>query len=67
MTTNDAVPKPSFQALQAALRPPRAVVVYDGGNHWLSNAAVALHTCQRIWGGSGFLLIPHHSGQRTRA
>jgi hypothetical protein len=60
------VPQPTFQPLRAALRPPRAVVVFDGDDHWLSNAALAMYTCGRFWGGSGFLLIPHHDGKVSR-
>jgi hypothetical protein len=67
MTINDTAPRQTFQALEAALRPPRAVVVYDGGDHWVSNAALAMHTCQGIWGGSGFLLIPHDHGQVSQS
>jgi hypothetical protein len=67
MTTNDAAPRQTFQPLEAVLRPPRVVVVYDGGDHRISNAALIMHTCQGIWGGSGFLLIPHHNGQVSRS
>jgi hypothetical protein len=59
MTTNAAARQQAFQTMWAALRPPRAVVVYDGGDSWISNAALAMHACQGIWGGSGFLLLPH--------
>jgi hypothetical protein len=67
MGVNGAPPQPIFQPLRAALRPPRAVVVFDGGDHWLSNAALAMYSCGRIWGGSGFLLIPHHDGKVSRS
>lgn len=60
-------PQPTFQPLRAALRPPRAVVVIDGGDNWLSNAALGMYSCGRIWGGSGFLLIPHHDGEISRS
>ncbi len=36
--------------------------MFDGGGDWLSQAALALYECGRVWGGSGFLLIPHHNG-----
>jgi hypothetical protein len=67
MIVKGAGPQPTFQALQPTLRPPQAVVVFDGGDRWLSNAALAVYTCGRIWGGSGFLLIPHHNGQVSRS
>jgi hypothetical protein len=67
MAVNGAPPQPTFQPLRAALRPPRAVVVFDGGDQWLSNAALTMYSCGRIWGGSGFLLIPHHDGRVSRS
>jgi hypothetical protein len=67
VSVNGAPPQSTFQPLRAALRPPRAVVVFDGGDHWLSSAALAMYTCGHIWGGSGFLLIPHHDGKVSRS
>jgi hypothetical protein len=26
-----------------------------------------MYTCGRVWGGSGFLLIPHHNGRVSRS
>ena len=59
----DRSASPTFQGLRTTLRPPRAVVVFDGNGDWLSHAACALHECGRVWGGSGFILIPHHDGK----
>jgi hypothetical protein len=67
VSVDGLVPQPTFQPLRAALRPPRAAVVFPGGDHWLSNAALALYSCRQIWGGSGFLLIPHHDGKVSRS
>lgn len=53
---------PTFQGLRTTLRPPRAVVVFSGDGDWLSHAAQAVYECGRVWGGSGFILIPHHNG-----
>jgi hypothetical protein len=63
MGVNGALPQPTFQPLRTALRPPRAVVVFEGGDRWLSDAARVMYTCQSIWARSGFLLIPHRDGK----
>jgi hypothetical protein len=55
-------PGPTFQSLRATLRPPRAVVVFNGHGDWLSHAALAMYECGQVWGGSAFLLVPHHNG-----
>jgi hypothetical protein len=64
---NGAPPQSTFQPLRAALRPPRAIVIIDGGDNWLGNAALGMYSCGRIWGGSGFILIPHHDGKISRS
>jgi len=46
-----------------ALRPPRAVVVFDGGDHWTYWARRALHLSGQVWGGCGFAIVPHRNGQ----
>ncbi|WP_123391587.1 hypothetical protein [Nocardioides aurantiacus] len=38
------------------------MVVFKGDGDWLSHAAQAIYECGRVWGGSGFILIPHHNG-----
>lgn len=53
---------PRFQSLRASIRPPRVAIVFDGNGDWLSHAALAMYECGQIWGGSGFLLVPHHNG-----
>jgi hypothetical protein len=54
---------PLFQPLRMNLRPPRVVIVFDGSEGWPSHAARGLYECGQVWGGSGFLLVPHHAGE----
>ncbi|MFG3342385.1 hypothetical protein [Glycomyces sp. NPDC048151] len=49
--------------VRVALRPPRAVIIFDGGEHWHYWARMALHCATRMWGGQGFVVIPHHNGE----
>jgi hypothetical protein len=44
------------------MRPPRVAVVFDGGANWHYWARVALHACTKVWGGRGFILVPHRQG-----
>ncbi|MBO3732789.1 hypothetical protein [Glycomyces niveus] len=48
--------------VQVALRPPRVVILFDGGEHWNYWARTAFHCATRVWGGRGFVVIPHHDG-----
>ncbi|MET8066543.1 hypothetical protein [Micromonospora sp. NPDC005313] len=47
---------------QIGLSAPRVVVVFDGGEEWHYWARLALHAATRLWGGRGFLLVPHVGG-----
>lgn len=38
-------------------------VVFDGGADWHYWARLALHACTRVWGGRGFILVPHQDGE----
>lgn len=50
------------------LRAPRVAVIIDGSDAaWLAAARIALTQCTKVWGGSGFVLIPHHEGEVDRA
>lgn len=51
-----------YQTISMALRAPRVVIVFDGDGDWHTWASMALHAAGRIWGGAGFVLIPHHEG-----
>ncbi len=37
--------------------------MFDGGPHWHYWARLALHACTKLWGGEGFILVPHDGGQ----
>lgn len=52
----------SYATVRMALRAPRAVIVFDGGEYWTYWARRALHLAGQVWGGSGFALVPHHAG-----
>ncbi|HET6481572.1 MAG TPA: hypothetical protein VFG35_16265 [Actinoplanes sp.] len=54
---------PDYATLRMTLRPPRVAVVVDGGDQWTFWARVAFHACSRVWGGRGFVLVPHHDGE----
>ncbi len=45
-----------------ALRPPRVAIVFDGGDQWHYQARLAIHSTTHLWGGAGFLLVPHQGG-----
>lgn len=51
-----------YATLRMGLRPPRAAVVFDGGDQWHFWARVALFACTNVWGGEGFILVPHRDG-----
>ena len=37
--------------------------MFDGGPQWHFWARVALRACTKMWGGEGFVLVPHHEGK----
>ena len=45
------------------LRPARVVVVFDGGDDWQYWARLAIYAASQVWGGAGFVLIPHRDGE----
>lgn len=53
----------SYSTVSMALRPPRTVVVFDGGDQWTYWARRALHLAGQVWGGRGFAVVPHRNGQ----
>lgn len=46
-----------------ALRPARVAVVFDGGELWHYWARMAIYAASQVWGGAGFILIPHRDGE----
>lgn len=53
----------SYSTVSMALRPPRVVVVFDGGDQWTYWARRALHLAGQVCGGRGFAVVPHRNGQ----
>jgi hypothetical protein len=53
----------SYAAVSVTPRPPRVVVVIDGGEQWSYWARRALHRAGQIWGGAGFAVVPHRNGE----
>lgn len=47
---------------QVGLAAPRVAVIFNGGPAWPYWARLAIHTASQLWGGRGFLLIPHVDG-----
>jgi hypothetical protein len=45
------------------LRPARVAVVFDGGELWHYWARLAIYAASQVWGGAGFILIPHRGGE----
>ncbi|MER7273478.1 hypothetical protein ABT369_03375 [Dactylosporangium sp. NPDC000244] len=37
--------------------------MFDGGKNWHFWARLALHACTKVWGGEGFILVPHSEGR----
>ncbi|MBE8524825.1 hypothetical protein ILP97_46355 [Amycolatopsis sp. H6(2020)] len=52
----------AYSVLKRGLRPSRVAMVFDGGEFWSYRARRALHLANKIWGGAGFALVPHHDG-----
>lgn len=45
------------------LRPPRVAIVFEGGAKWHLWARLAIHAATMMWGGRGFILVPHQAGE----
>jgi hypothetical protein len=48
---------------RTTLRPARVAVVFDGGDDWHYWARLALYAASQVWGGGGFILVPHREGE----
>ncbi|MDX8035731.1 hypothetical protein SK803_36475, partial [Lentzea sp. BCCO 10_0856] len=53
----------SYASVGMTPRPPRVVIVIDGGPWWTYLARRALYRASSIWGGAGFAIVPHHAGK----
>jgi hypothetical protein len=54
-----------YVTARMTLRPPRVVVVFDGGNEWHYWVRLAIYAVSQVWGGAGFILIPHRDGEES--
>jgi hypothetical protein len=45
------------------LRPARVAIVFNGGDEWQYWARLAIYAASEVWGGAGFILIPHRDGE----
>lgn len=50
-------------ALSLSLRAPRVAIVVPTTDNWHFVASTAIHRATRVWGGAGFILIPHNKGK----
>lgn len=49
--------------LQMVMRPPRVAIIFNGEGNWRYWARLALYASTRLWGGRGFVLVPHKAGE----
>lgn len=62
-----STPTLDYAAIDLMLRAPRLAVVIEGSDKaWTPAARIALAQCTRVWGGAGFVLVPHHDGKVDR-
>ncbi len=59
----DAAAQSDYVNARMTLRPARVAVVFDGGNDWHYWARLAIYAVCQVWGGAGFILIPHRQGE----
>lgn len=57
------VAQPEYVDARMTLRPARVAVVFDGGELWHYWARLAIYAASQVWGGAGFILIPHRDGE----
>jgi len=57
----DAAAQSGYADARMTLRPARVAVVFDGGEDWQYWARLAVYAASQVWGGAGFILIPHHT------
>lgn len=57
----------SYSVVQHGVRVPRVAVLFPGGSDWGDWARLGLYAASHIWGGSGFVLVPHRDGEVTPA
>ena len=52
-----------YATFRVSPRAPRVAIIVQDGEHWQWWARLALYTATHLWGGAGFVLIPHTRGQ----
>ena len=55
-------PQVTYATAYVGLRAPRVAIVFDGGDDWHYWARRALFDLTKVWGGAGFVLVPHRGG-----
>ena len=63
MSAVDEVAQAGYVDARMTLRPARVAVVFDGGDDWHYWARLAICAASQVWGGAGFILIPHRDGE----
>jgi hypothetical protein len=59
----EAAAQSEYVDARMTLRPARVAVVFDGGDDWQYWARLAIYAATQVWGGAGFILIPHRGGE----
>jgi hypothetical protein len=59
----EAAAQPDYVDARMTLRPARVAVVFDGGELWHYWARLAIYAASQVWGGAGFILVPHRDGE----
>ncbi len=62
MRVDAAAGQSSYVNARMSLRPARVAVVFDGGDEWHFWVRLAIYAVSQVWGGAGFILVPHRNG-----
>ncbi|MEW1837522.1 hypothetical protein AB0392_06145 [Nonomuraea angiospora] len=60
MTSNETL---SYASVSITPRPPRVIIVVEGGKYWSYWVRRALYRADMVWGGAGFAVVPHQGGR----
>lgn len=52
-----------YTVVNHGVRAPRVAVVVPGGEAWQDWVRLGLYGMAGVWGGSGFVLVPHDGGE----
>ncbi|MGV9415299.1 hypothetical protein ACWDOP_35830 [Nocardia sp. NPDC003693] len=53
----------TYSTVRRGLRASRVAIIFDGDEHWSHWARRAVYLANSIWGGAGFVFVPHHGGE----